>query len=195
MGRRGTVRIDFLFYFNQRLTNINVLFSHVFSTIEYTEMVNNLQMSFETATKKYFEQNSDDEDIFAAYPASKASVFREKSHSANSVTPKIQEIISKKGLPAKLAHLIGDDSRRKYKVSESDDADGIETNKRAQKRKHRDKSKHKKKKSSRHSQSANSEIDNVDEIDAEVDDGPVSKKKAKHAKKEQPDSLKKTKKI
>ncbi|XP_059620153.1 serine/arginine repetitive matrix protein 2-like isoform X2 [Phlebotomus argentipes] len=46
---------------------------------EYTEMVNNLQEAFEKATKKYFEQNSsDEEDANLEYPDLKTNVFREK---------------------------------------------------------------------------------------------------------------------
>ncbi|XP_055688249.1 uncharacterized protein LOC129792878 isoform X2 [Lutzomyia longipalpis] len=46
---------------------------------EYTEMVNNLQEAFEKGTKKYFEQNSsDEEDANLEYPDLKTNVFREK---------------------------------------------------------------------------------------------------------------------
>lgn len=41
-------------------------------------MVNNLQVAFEKATKKYFEQNSSDEEQNLEYPELKTSVFREK---------------------------------------------------------------------------------------------------------------------
>ncbi|XP_053689703.1 protein split ends isoform X2 [Sabethes cyaneus] len=40
---------------------------------EYTEMVNNLQLAFEKATKKYFDSNSSDEEQTLEYP-----VFKEK---------------------------------------------------------------------------------------------------------------------
>lgn len=56
---------------------------------EYTEMVNNLQVAFEKATKKYFESNSSDDERNAEYPDLKTNVFREKNFNAkNVVTPK-----------------------------------------------------------------------------------------------------------
>lgn len=113
-------------------------------------------MGFETATQQYFEQNSSDDDVLE-YPDLKTNVFREKSHSANSVTPKIQEIISTEGLPAKLAHQIGDDSIQKYQQLSSKSIDKSAEKEKvkeeepepkkddgASKRKHKDKAKRKK---------------------------------------------------
>lgn len=51
-------------------------------------MVNSLQLAFEKATKKYFEQNSSDEEINLEYPDLKTNVFREKNFNAKSYTPK-----------------------------------------------------------------------------------------------------------
>lgn len=51
-------------------------------------MVNNLQLAFEKSTKKYFEQNSSDEEINLEYPDLKTNVFREKNFNAKNMTPK-----------------------------------------------------------------------------------------------------------
>lgn len=66
-------------------------------------MVNNLQQAFEKATKKYFEQNSSDEEVNLEYPDLKTNVFREKNSNTKNLTPKIKEIIGTKGLPSKLS--------------------------------------------------------------------------------------------
>ncbi|XP_055611475.1 serine/arginine repetitive matrix protein 2-like isoform X2 [Uranotaenia lowii] len=50
---------------------------------EYTEMVNNLQIAFEKATKKYFDSNSSDEETTLEYP-----VFKEKSFGNTAGTSK-----------------------------------------------------------------------------------------------------------
>uniref|UniRef100_A0A336MX90 CSON008964 protein n=1 Tax=Culicoides sonorensis TaxID=179676 RepID=A0A336MX90_CULSO len=45
---------------------------------EYTEMVNNLQIAFEKATRKYFDQNSSDEETFFDFLDVKHDAFHEK---------------------------------------------------------------------------------------------------------------------
>lgn len=61
-------------------------------------MVNNLQHAFEKATKKYFEQNSSDEEDHLEYPVLKTNVFREKNQNQKNITPKIEEIIGSREL-------------------------------------------------------------------------------------------------
>lgn len=60
-------------------------------------MVNNLQTAFEKSTRKYFEQNSSDDDV-SQYPEMKTNVFREKNFNTKNVTPKqclLNEIMNK----------------------------------------------------------------------------------------------------
>ncbi|XP_058830193.1 protein split ends-like isoform X2 [Topomyia yanbarensis] len=47
---------------------------------EYTEMVNNLQLAFEKATKKYFDSNSSDEELTLEYP-----IFKEKPFASGGI--------------------------------------------------------------------------------------------------------------
>lgn len=149
-------------------------------------MVNNLQLGFETATKKYFEQNSSDEDGNLEYPDLKTNVFREKNQNINEITPKIQEIISKKGLPAKLVHLIGDDSAKKYQqISSAIVAkEKNDQNERASKRKHKDKVKRKKKKSKTARHSRSEDDDDSTASESAEEDEPVPAKKPKYDKKD-----------
>ncbi|KAI8040555.1 hypothetical protein M5D96_006498 [Drosophila gunungcola] len=101
---------------------------------EYTEMVNNLQDAFEKATKKYFENLSDDEDDDPnlSYPAadSKMNVFREKYFSKKSKDE------TEKDAPGRL------ESSAEEDISEVE----AEAAQKAQKRKRKEKDKRRKKK-------------------------------------------------
>lgn len=55
---------------------------------EYTQMVNSLQNAFERGSKKYFEQNSSDEEASLEYPEAKTNVFREKGGSVSKLNLK-----------------------------------------------------------------------------------------------------------
>lgn len=173
-------------------------------------MVNNLQHAFEKATRKYFEQNSSDEEVDLEYPDLKTNVFREKNQNAKNITPKIKEIIGSKALAAKLSSsgkkLIDNvvsatatktdksDKSSKTKESAADNEKAIE--KRGRKRKQKFKDKHKSKSSK--SGKRNNDDDHHDHDDSEVDemsnvgtnqdelDEPIPAKKLKKGKAEKP---------
>lgn len=105
-------------------------------------MVNNLQGAFEKSTKRYFEQNSSDEDINLEYPDSKTHVFREK-HTPKPIMPK-----------ARLTEKVKEKKEREKKKLEEkinkskgkQDETGGEESATSHKRKKKDRDKHKKKK-------------------------------------------------
>lgn len=150
-------------------------------------MVNNLQHAFEKATKKYFDQNSSDEDGDLEYPDLKTNVFREKSNSAkNTITPKIKEIIGSKGLPLK--------SKKADNVEKSEQIDEKPIEKRGRKRKQKFKDKRKA------GEKVGTTFSDDDELveDDDNDDDDLDEKDvvpAKRAKKEQIKDSKKSKKI
>lgn len=123
-------------------------------------MVNSLQMAFEKATKKYFEQNSSDEEINLEYPDLKTNVFREKNFNTKNVTPKqllLKEIVNKskemelsggkkcKSETMKNIAAVAAAVTAKAKRDESRDRDKV-TSPRGTKRKRKDKDKRRKKK-------------------------------------------------
>lgn len=170
-------------------------------------MVNNLQQAFEKSTRKYFEQNSSDEEVDLEYPDLKTNVFREKNQNAKNITPKIKEIIGSKAMAAKLSSsgkkLIDNvepatvpKSEKIPKAKESaDNEKAIE--KRGRKRKQKFKDKHKSKGSKsgkRNNVDDDDEDDDVSEMDkaaSEVADDdeleePIPTKKMKKEKSEKP---------
>lgn len=135
-------------------------------------MVNNLQVAFEKATKKYFESNSSDDERNAEYPDLKTNVFREKNFNAkNVVTPKpallnelaatkLKDAIHQKPTTVSVTPIVADTSTKssektiKSNKKESPpvhvDPDAVASNNsssRGTKRKRKDKDKRKKKKS------------------------------------------------
>ncbi|XP_037049291.1 uncharacterized protein LOC119083644 isoform X3 [Bradysia coprophila] len=165
---------------------------------EYTEMVNNLQLAFEKSTKKYFEQNSSDEEINLEYPDLKTNVFREKNFNAKNMTPKqvLLNEVSKKlkdTLNATSGKKVAGDKADKNRTTtksskanrdESRDKDTVNST-RGVKRKKKDKDKRRKKKpklgkSSKYENSSDDESGKSDESDDE-DEPPakVAKKSAK----------------
>lgn len=160
---------------------------------EYTEMVNNLQHAFEKATKKYFDQNSSDEDGDLEYPDLKTNVFREKNNSTkNTITPKIKEIIGTKGLPLKSKKAtINDKSTTEEKTTEK------VTEKRGRKRKQKFKDKRKvDKMGSEHTDDEEDLAVEDDENDDELDEEEVvPAKKAKKEKIEKAEKAEKAKEL
>lgn len=153
-------------------------------------MVNNLQLAFEKSTKKYFEQNSSDEEINLEYPDLKTNVFREKNFNAKNMTPKqlLLNEISKKmkdTLNATSGKKVAVDKPDKDRIStkpsksnreEPKDKDAVNAS-RGVKRKRKDKDKRRKKKTksgknSKHENSTDEESGKSDDSDDE-DEPPV----------------------
>ncbi|XP_037944726.1 uncharacterized protein LOC119677450 [Teleopsis dalmanni] len=123
---------------------------------EYTEMVNNLQDAFDKATKKYFENLSDDDDdeFNLAYPTAdtKMNVFREKymkkSKESNAVGA-VDKVASHKSThkkkTSKKDNSIDDDEDQDDATSEDIDMDE-EREQKGNKRKRKEKDKRHKKK-------------------------------------------------
>lgn len=54
---------------NNSLFQLKILINFMMCFLEYTQMVNNIQIAFDRATKKYFDQNSSDEEqVLLEYP-------------------------------------------------------------------------------------------------------------------------------
>lgn len=154
-------------------------------------MVNNLQLAFEKSTKKYFEQNSSDEEINLEYPDLKTNVFREKNFNAKNMTPKqlLLNEISKKMKDTlnatsgkKVAVDKPDKERISTKTSKSNREEPRETEasntSRGVKRKRKDKDKRRKKKTkggknAKHENSTDEDSEKSDNDDDEEDEPPV----------------------
>lgn len=160
-------------------------------------MVNNLQHAFEKATKKYFDQNSSDEDGDLEYPDLKTNVFREKNNSTkNTITPKIKEIIGTKGLPIKSKK-----SSVNHKSEKSDEKPAatekpIEktTEKRGRKRKQKFKDKRRADKAGNNSEHSDDEDADVVAEDDEDDDNLLDEEEVVPAKKAKKEKLEKVEK-
>lgn len=169
-------------------------------------MVNNLQQAFEKSTRKYFEQNSSDEEVDLEYPDLKTNVFREKNQNAKNITPKIKEIIGSKALAAKLSSsgkklvdnvvsATASKSDKSTKLKESANHEkAIEKRGRKRKQKFKDKHKGKASKAGKRNHDDNDD-DEDNDVDSEVDeatydddelDEPSPSKKMKKEKIEKP---------
>lgn len=181
-----------LFSFYLYLPSLELPFLILQST-EYTEMVNNLQLAFEKSTKKYFEQNSSDEEINLAgeYPDLKTNVFREKNFNAKNMTPK-QLLLNE--ISKKMKDILNETSGKKVVVDKTDkerisnkssksnreepsDKDAVNTA-RGVKRKRKDKDKRRKKKTklgkySKHENSTDEDSEKSDDSDEGEDEPPV----------------------
>jgi len=109
---------------------------------EYTEMVNNLQEAFDKATKKYFDNLSDEEDELG-YPDSKLNVFREKYfNKANADTDDAIENISSSEIINQSKEI---EQTENFSIKTDEDDNKIECKGKTTKRKRKDKDKKRKK--------------------------------------------------
>ncbi|XP_055385660.1 protein split ends isoform X2 [Condylostylus longicornis] len=138
---------------------------------EYTEMVNNLQEAFDKATKKYFDNLSDEEDEIG-YPESKLNVFREKYFNKNNSNDEEIDKISNNII------IENEEDNKGFTLGETDEDDSkFESKSKTSKRKHKDKDKRRKKKiklddtNSIHNDETDEEdyVDKVKKLDNEND--------------------------